>query len=70
MREKGWTVSRVVYYEEHFFHGLFHVRHTVKTGGASVDEVVGSLRECLGEAMKPPLTASLWKLKPKDTGRQ
>ena len=69
MREKGWTVSRVVYYEEHFFHGLFHVRHTVKTGGASVDEVVGSLRECLGEAMKPPLTASLWKLKPKDTAR-
>ena len=70
MREKGWTVRRVVYYEEHFFHGLFHVRHTVKTGGASVDEVVGSLRECLGDVMKPPLTASLWKLKPKDAGRQ
>ena len=70
MREKGWTVRRVVYYEEHFFHGLFHVRHTVKTGGASVDEVVESLRECLGDVMKPPLTASLWKLKPKDAGRQ
>lgn len=70
MREKGWTVNRVVYYEEHFFYGLFHVRHTVKTGGASADEVVGSLRECLGEVMKPPLTASLWKLTLKDAGRQ
>ena len=70
MREKGWTVNRVVYFEEHFFYGLFHVRHTVKTGGASVDEVVGSLRECLSDVMKPPLTASLWKLKPKDAGRQ
>lgn len=29
----------------------------------SVDELVGSLQECFGEALKPPLKASLRKTK-------
>ena len=63
VRDKGWKVGRVVYCNEHSFYATFHTHYIIQTGDMSVDEVVGSLRDCFGEALKPPLKASLRKTK-------
>lgn len=65
IRNKGWTPDRVAYYEEHFFYGIFRINYNVQTGDMPVDEVVGSLQECLGGAMKPPFKVHLWKKRPR-----
>ena len=63
VRDKGWKVGRAVYCNEHFFYATYHTHYTIQTGDMSVEEVVGSLRDCFGEAMKPPLKASMRKIK-------
>ncbi len=68
VRDKGWKVGRAVYCNEHFFYATFHTHYTIQTGDMSVDELVGSLQDCFGEALKPPLKASLRKPKPNDLG--
>ena len=61
IRDRGWTLERVAYYDEHFFYAIFAARHAVQVGDASADDVVRSLADCFGQALKPPLNAILWK---------
>ena len=64
MRDKGWTVKRTVYYEAHFFYGIFRTHYAVQTGDMPADKLLGALRECFGGTLKPPIEVFLWKPKP------
>ncbi len=66
IRNKGWTVTHTVYYEEHFFYGIFHTRYSVQTGDMPSEKLLESIRECFIDTLKPPLDVVLWKSKPND----
>lgn len=63
---KGWRVDRMVYYEGHFFYGIFHTSYSVQTDDMPADKLLDTIRECFGDVLKPPLDVALWKPKPND----
>jgi len=66
IRNMGWKVARSVYYEEHFFYGIFHTRYSIQTGDMPIEKLLDSIRECLGATLKPPIDVFLWRPKPHD----
>lgn len=63
IRDKGWMVNRTVFYTEHFFYVIFRTSYDVQTGDTPADEVLNSLHECFGNALRPPLKVIQWKIK-------
>ena len=63
---KGRRVDRMVYYEGHFFYGIFHTSYSVQTDDMPADKLLDAIRECFGDVLKPPLDVALWKPKPND----
>lgn len=56
----------MVYYEGHFFYGIFHTSYSVQTDDMPADKLLDAIRECFGDVLKPPLDVALWKPKPND----
>ena len=64
IRNKGWKVVRTVYYEEHFFYGIFRTHYSIQADNMPIEKLFTSIRECFVETVKPPLDVFLWKPKP------